>query len=89
MARNLLIAFAILLFFWICARRPGGELPRRYVVVLKRTLLPAIVLAAVLAWRAVAMGVPGHRFSVAASLLLLVLVWLLAAAVIWSLGRRR
>lgn len=90
MVRNLLIAFAILIFFWICARRPGGELPRRYPTVLKRTLLPAVVLAAVLVWRAMSLGQPEQRMTVVVTLsLLLLLVWLLASAVIWSLGRRR
>jgi len=88
--RNILIALAILLVFWLAARRPGAGSRLSYRTICRRTLPPAIILGAVFMWRVFSVGeTAGGMGAFFPLLVMTVSVWLLAAAVIWSLGRRR
>ncbi len=89
MLRNILIALSILVVFWLFARRGGGIARMSFWTVCRRTVLPAAGLTVYFLWRVITAG-PGDvditvilpLFCMAAAM------WLLASAVIWSLGRR-
>lgn len=89
MLRNILIALVILLVFWLFARRGGPTAGIRFWTVCRRTALPAAALTVYFLWRVASSGPEGADITVILPLFCMsVAMWLLAAAVIWSLGRR-